>query len=183
MGRAYKEVETINLVDITGQRFGRWTVVKRVYNKPGFEAKWLVLCDCGTTRELPGTPLRAGYSRSCGCLSADLSAIRETTHGMSNERLYAVWNAMINRCYKENHKEYHRYGGRGITVCDQWRNNYLSFREWAIANGYDENAPRGQCTIDRVDNDKGYSPDNCRWVDMKLQAENRGHKGGCYGQE
>lgn len=80
---------------------------------------------------------------------------------------------MIQRCTDQRHRYYDRYGGRGITVCDEWRNDFQAFYDWAMANGYDENAPQGQCTIDRVDNDKGYSPDNCRWVDMKTQRNNR----------
>lgn len=92
---------------------------------------------------------------------------------MNGSRLHIVWRSMNQRCYNPNKKSYPRYGGRGITVCDEWRNDFQAFYEWAIANGYDENADRYQCTIDRIDNDKGYSPDNCRWVDMKVQNNNK----------
>ena len=88
-------------------------------------------------------------------------------------RLYCVWIDMKKRCYNPIAHNYHRYGGRGITICDEWRNDFQSFYDWAMANGYDENAPRGQCTIDRIDNDKGYNPDNCRWVDTATQNKNK----------
>ena len=94
------------------------------------------------------------------------------THCGSYERLYNVWNNMKQRCYNKNGKEYHRYGGRGITVCDEWVDDYAAFKAWAIEHGYDSNAPRGKCTLDRIDNDKGYSPDNCRFTDMKTQLRN-----------
>ena len=96
-------------------------------------------------------------------------------HGKTNTRLFNVWRGMKRRCHSTSDKNYDIYGGRGIAVCDEWRNNFQAFYDWAMANGYDENAPTGQCTIDRVDNDKGYSPDNCRWVDMKVQNNNK-HK-------
>lgn len=84
-----------------------------------------------------------------------------------------VWYSMNNRCYNPQSINFNRYGARNIDICDEWRDNYEAFRDWALANGYDENAPRGQCTIDRIDNDKGYSPDNCRWVDAKTQRHNQ----------
>lgn len=106
----------------------------------------------------------------------------KTIHGGAATRLYSVWRGMHSRCYQKSHNCYKYYGARGITICDEWLHDFGAFREWAMANGYDENAPRGQCTIDRIDNDKGYSPDNCRWVDMKVQAKNKGHSRDCYGQ-
>lgn len=94
-------------------------------------------------------------------------------HGCSYERLYPIYRSMLERCNNINDKSYFRYGGRGIKVCDEWAEDYLAFRTWAFNNGYDENAPRGQCTIDRIDCDGNYEPSNCRWVDMKTQIHNQ----------
>lgn len=89
-----------------------------------------------------------------------------------NTRIYGVLENMKQRCYNPNNKLYYRYGGRGITVCEEWKNNPIAFIRWAYENGYDEKLPKGKCQIDRVDNNKGYSPDNCRWVDNKTNSRN-----------
>ena len=91
----------------------------------------------------------------------------------SKERLYAVYNAMRSRCCNVKNCQYHLYGGRGIKVCDKWLNDYFAFKEWSLKNGYDENAPRGKLTLDRIDSNGNYEPSNCRWVDTKVQARNK----------
>ena len=161
------------LKDLNGQRFGRLVVLERNGSNNQGAAEWLCRCDCGTTHTAAGYQLRRGSVRSCGCLSAENTEKRSTTHGKSNSRLYRVWSSMKNRCSCASHRNYASYGGRGITVCEEWLHNFQAFYDWAVANGYDENAPYMECTIDRIDNDKGYSPDNCRWVDIKVQRHNR----------
>ena len=94
-------------------------------------------------------------------------------HGKSNSRLYEVWAGMKRRCYNQNHKHYRDYGGRGISVCDEWRDDFGVFEKWAIENGYDEHAAKGACTLDRIDTDGDYSPSNCRFADMIVQQNNR----------
>lgn len=164
--------------DMAGQRFGRLTVIKRCASTPSGQATWICVCDCGTKCFISGANMRKGNTKSCGCLHDKSARERFSKHCKSGTRLNAVWKAMNQRCFNPSDKNYARYGGRGITVCDEWRRDFQAFYEWAMANGYDENAPVGSCTIDRIDNDKGYSPDNCRWVDMKTQNNNKHNRKG-----
>ena len=159
--------------DISGQRFGRLTVIKRFGSTSTGAATWLCLCDCGKECIVEGAKMRKGNTRSCGCLHDESARERRTKHGLSGTRLYAVWQTMNQRCSNPNSDDYKYYGGRGITVCKEWSQDFLLFHSWAIANGYDENAPFQECTIDRIDNNKGYSPDNCRWVSQMVQIQNK----------
>lgn len=164
--------------DLTGLRFGRLVVLGMCNHIIGEDVRWNCRCDCGKELSVSGHSLKRGITRSCGCYqkerAAELCKTRErrvTVSKKKNHRLYDVWRGMVNRCCSPSHKSYHTYGGAGITVCDEWK-DFSAFREWAYATGYDENAPKFQCTLDRIDVTKGYSPDNCRWVDMKVQNRN-----------
>ena len=159
--------------DLTGQRFGRLVVICREGSTNLGCATWYCRCDCGRESIAEGAKLRKGNTKSCGCLHDEAARERRTKHGKSGTRLNAIWKAMHQRCHNPSNKDYNRYGGRGITVCDEWLHDFQAFYDWSMENGYDENAPYGQCTIDRIDNDKGYSPDNCRWVDAKTQCNNK----------
>lgn len=151
------------LNQLTGQRFGKLTVIKRAeQNSKSGNAMWVCKCDCTNDVTVIGSHLRSGHTTSCGC-----NRISERSMGHSKDRLYRTWMGMHNRCYNHNHDRFKWYGGKGISICDEWH-EFISFRAWALSNGYTD-----ELTIDRIDADRNYCPDNCKWVDMKVQANNR----------
>lgn len=132
---------------------------------------WLCQCDCGKIIRVYGCNLRSGNSQSCGCSALD-NVIVHGGCGKNRDRLYKVWEDMKRRCYNQNDRSYKNYGGRGVRVCDDWLNDYSAFRAWAYAFGYDPNAEIRECTLDRIDNNRDYEPDNCRWISNKEQQNN-----------
>lgn len=164
------------LIDLTGRRFGNLVVLCRAENllcKGRITTRWLCRCDCGNEKIISGKHLKSGAVISCGCVGKIHSAESKIKHGKARSRIYSVWCNMKNRCYNPNVRSYKTYGARGITVCDEWKSSFTAFYKWALKSGYDETAGYGECSLDRIDNDKGYFPENCRWVSFKVQANNR----------
>lgn len=166
------EAKSKDHTDLSGNRFGRLVVLECIGSDKHHKRLYRCLCDCGNEKTTTQALLKRKEVLSCGCLQKEN---RYSKNGLTTKRIYTVWQSMKIRCYNSKFKQYKDYGGRGIKICDEWlgENGLANFVKWAYDNGYDENAPRGQCTIDRIDNDKGYSPNNCRWVSMKEQSKNK----------
>lgn len=162
-----EKISQIKLDNLIGQRFGRLTVVSRSDNK-GRNTAWLCKCDCGNQTIVTHQNLKSGHTLSCGCYNVDLLKIRSTKHGMSKSRLYGIWCGIKDRCNNPQSDSYSNYGKRGIGICVEWDNDFNSFMEWSLNNGYLDNL-----TIDRIDNNKGYEPNNCRWTTSKEQGRNK----------
>lgn len=143
------------IINLSGKQFGEWTVLRYIGNR-----YWLCQCDCGKLKLVRGSHLRDGQSKQC-------RRCAPTTHGNSGKRLYSIWKGIIRRCDDSNHSSYHLYGGRGITICKEWKDDFDAFHSWAIQKGYAD-----KLTIDRIDNDKGYEPSNCRWLTQAEQCNN-----------
>ena len=156
--------------DLSGQRFGRLVVLERTGSKNN-RPLWLCKCDCGNEKIVSTSGLKSGDTKSCGCLKQEKTIENnknKTTHGKSKTKLYNVWFDIKRRCYNPKRENYKDYGGRGIKVCDEWKNNFEKFYNWANENGYKEGL-----SIDRIDVNGDYEPKNCRWVDNYAQANNK----------
>lgn len=159
----YKEMKRI---DITGLRFGKLTVLRqdgKSSRNPWKHTTWLCKCDCGNTVVVRQGNLRSGNTQSCGCLKENLRG----SYSPNKNRLYNSWRAMKARCNNPNNNRFYAYGARGISVCKEWE-SFAGFQKWAIANGYADNL-----TIDRIDCNGNYCPENCRWIEPKKQSKNR----------
>lgn len=160
--------------DIAGMRFGRLVAVEPAREKSGY---WVCSCDCGNTTIVRHDHLETGKTLSCGCYAREIASANGrqllTKHGWYGTSLYKRWIGMRYRCNNPNSSMWHLYGGRGIRVCDEWNNSFMAFKDWALANGYEETAPTGELTLDRIDTNGNYEPSNCRWISIFDQQSNR----------
>lgn len=152
--------------DLTGLRFGRWTVVSKSHIRKHRLISYECECDCGTKRIVPGSLMRSGASMSCGCAFVEGAANSQRTHGLTKHRLWGTWRSMKERCYNKNHESFSRYGGRGITVCERWLDPALFILD-------NDALALPDRTLDRKNNDGNYEPNNCHWVDRATQSRNR----------
>lgn len=152
---------TSKIKDISGQKFNKLTAIRIAQRRP---LKWECICECGNKAIVSSRNLIHGHQKSCGCLSHK----GHPKHNQSNTRVYRIYAKIKRRCFVHDDVAYPRYGGRGITMCDEWKNSFEAFSQWAYSNGY-----RDDLSIDRIDNDGNYCPENCRWADAYCQSNNK----------
>lgn len=156
----------MKIQDITGQRFGKLKVLNFAYKEKGVYY-WLCQCDCGKEKIISRNHLQSLHTKSCGCLQKEKARNFHLIHNMANSRIYHIWRDIKDRCLNMKKQNYKYYGGRGIRVCEEWKNDFMNFYNWAMANGYND-----KLTIDRRNNDGNYEPNNCRWTTKQEQANN-----------
>lgn len=159
------------LIDMKGKKFHGCVVIYRAGSNRDGKATWKCRCVCGNVFIATGKDIRNGSTKSCGCLKTKViveAGLRNVTHGETKTRLYGIWRGMKKRCYIPSDISYKNYGAKGITVCNEWMGSYEVFRDWAMANGYQEHL-----TLDRINSAGNYTPENCRWADWVTQARNR----------
>ena len=154
------------LDNYVGSKVGFLTILSHYKDMNNKHNYFVCKCDCGNIKGIRVDAIVNNNTKSCGCYKYNLKT------GLSHSRLYPIWKELKSRCYNPKNKRYNVYGRKGIQVCDEWKNDFMAFRKWAYENGYDENAPRGKCTIDRIDNNGDYEPLNCRWVSYSRQQRN-----------
>ena len=157
-----------NSKDLTGKRFGRLVVIAATEERQHRKVVWKCKCDCGNESYANSGALLSGRTRSCGCLMHESRGKSRITHHKSKSRLYVLYNGIKARCLNPNNKAFKWYGGKGIKICDEWLNDFQAFYEWAMANGYAKGL-----TIDRIDSEKDYCPENCRWITIQEQQHNK----------
>lgn len=156
--------------ELTGKRFGKLTVIRETGKKNGVYM-WECICDCGNNINVRGHELTRGHTKSCGCLKKERITEYNTTHGLSYTRLYTIWCGIKERCYTPTATNYKFYGAKGVSVCQEWLNDFQVFYDWAITHGYKDNL-----TIDRKDSDGDYCPENCQWITQSENATRANNK-------
>lgn len=154
--------------DLRGQRFGKLTAIEPTDERRNGKVVWLCKCDCGNFSKTTASRLVSGHSKSCGCYNSEHTIVMNTTHGGTGTRLFRIWSTMKTRCYNPRSKSYRYYGGRGISICNEWLHDFAAFQTWALSHGY-----RDDLTIDRIEVNGNYTPENCRWATWQEQQTNK----------